>query len=77
MCENETIPNDIINDITILIDRPVMSYSSPGSSRLLGKRENPGDKVEMKSCSAVRAVPKTFHYEARPITHVHIILISS
>ena len=43
-----------------------------------GKRENPGDKVEMKSCSAVRAVPKICHqYEARPIAHVDIILISS
>ena len=26
---------------------------------------------------ALRAVPKIFHYEARPIVHVDIILISS
>ena len=75
MCENETIPNDI----TILIDSLTDQLCLTRLQGLLviGKRENPGDKVEMKSCSAVRAVPKTFHYEARPITHVHIILISS
>ena len=31
----------------------------------------------MKGCSAVRAVPKICHYEARPIAHSDIILISS
>ena len=31
----------------------------------------------LENCSAFRAVPKIFHYEARPIAHVDIILISS
>ena len=42
-------------------------HSSPGSSRYW----------KMKSCSGVRTVPKTCHYEARPIAHVDIILVSS
>ena len=47
-----------------------VSHSSPGSSRYW----------KMKSCSAhcgVRTVPKICHYEARPIAHVDIILVSS
>ena len=44
---------------------------------VIGKGENPGDEVGMKSCSAVRADPKICDYEARPIAHVDIILISS
>ena len=44
-----------------------VSHSSPGSSRYW----------KMKSCSDVRTVPKICHYEARPIAHVDIILVSS
>ena len=46
--------------------------SSPGSSRYWKT-----DEVEMKSCSGVCTVPKICHYEATPIAHVDIILISS
>ena len=48
------------------------------------KRVNPGDDLEMRTALFVdclrflgHLVPKTFHYEARPIAHVDIILISS
>ena len=39
-----------------------------------------GDDLEMRTRttnSVVRAVPKIFHYEARTIAHVDVILISS
>ena len=46
------------------------------------KQVNPGDDLEMRTALFVDFlfvpyVPKTFHYEARPIAHVDIILISS
>ena len=53
-----------------------------GASALprLATKVNPGDDLEMRTrptSSVVRAVPKIFHYEARTIAHVDVILISS
>ena len=42
------------------------------------KRVNPGDHLEISVVRVgVRVVRKIFHYEARPIANVDIILISS
>ena len=46
----------------------------------LAAKVNPRDDLEMRTRttnSVVRAVPKIFHYEARTIAHVDVILISS
>ena len=61
-------PTSLTGDVTSEIAEDDWERGwSPGSSRYWKTR----------NCSAFRAVPKIFHYEARPIVHVDIILISS
>ena len=63
----------------------VKSVKSLGRARAralprLATKVNPGDDLEMRTRptnSVVRTVPKIFHYEARTVAHVDVILISS
>ena len=61
-------PTSLTGDVTSEIAEDDWERGwSPGSSRYWKTR----------NCSAFRAVPKIFHYQARPIAHVDIILIAS